>query len=112
MPKPASPSWTVVRSDNEILTVTITSDAAGVTPVNITGRTYVCSVAATPGASVVTSAAGVVTGVSGLVTFTFATAKTVLLTGDAYWYDVVETAGAVESTIILGRVTVLTGVTA
>ena len=110
MPKPASPHLTMVRSDNEVVQITITTD--GTTAVNITGRTYVMSISATPGASVVTSATGSVTGSSGLVVFTFATAKTVLLTGTSYWYDVVETASGVESTILLGPLEVLTGVTA
>ena len=112
MAKPASPELTFVASDNEIVSVTITSDTAGLVPVNITGRTYVMSIAATPGATVVTSATGSVTGASGLVTFTFPTAKTVLLTGTSYTYDVVETASGVESTIMLGRLNVLVGVTA
>ena len=48
MAKPANPGLTFVASDNEIVTVTITSDTAGLTPVNITGRTYVMSIATTP----------------------------------------------------------------
>jgi len=112
MATPASPQLTFVRSDNEIVQITITSDSAGTTPVDITGRTYVMSIAASPGGTVVTSATGTVTGGSGLVVFTFATAKTVLLTGTVYVYDVVETSGGVESTIMLGGLSVLTGVTA
>jgi len=112
MPKPAKPPLTMVRSDNEIVTLYIYSDTAGTVPVNITGRTYVMSIAPTPGATVTTSATGSVTGASGLVQFTFPTAKTVLLTGTSYWYDIVETVSAVESTICLGPITVVTGVTA
>lgn len=111
MAVPASPALTFVRSDNEVVNIYICSDADGVVPVDITGRTYVMSVAATAGGTVVTSATGTVTGASGLVVFTFATAKTVLLTGSAYVYDVVETASGVESTIMLGALSVLTAVT-
>lgn len=112
MALPANPRLTFVRSDNEIVQITITSDTAGLVPVNITGRTYTMSIAPAAGDTPTTSAAGAVTGASGLVTFTFAAAKTVLLTGTNYVYDVVETASGVESTIILGQLSVLTGVTA
>ena len=112
MAKPAQPPLTFVRSDNEVFILTIASDTAGLVPVNITGRTYVMSIAPTAGATPTTSAAGSIVGATGVVTFTFPLAKTVLLTGSKYVYDVVETASAVESTIILANLFVLTGVTA
>ncbi len=112
MAKPASPRLTFVRSDDETCIVVITSDAAGLVPVDITGRTYVMSIALFPGETPVTSATGTVVGATGTVTFSFPEAKTVLLTGSLYWYDVVETASGDESTIILAQLTVLTGVTA
>ena len=111
MAQPASPSDTFMRGDNEVVVIKITSDSAGLVPVDITGRSYVYSIATAPGATVTTSATGVVVGASGQVTFTFPNAKTVLLTGTQYAYDVVETASGLESTIILASLQVLTGVT-
>lgn len=112
MAVPASPPLTFVRGDDETVEITLTSDAAGETPINITGRTYTMSIALAGGSTVVTSDAGTVTGASGLVTFAFAQAATDLLTASEYVYDVVETASGSESTIMLGRLSVLAGVTA
>jgi len=110
MAAPASAPLTLVRGDDETIVVTITTD--GSTPVNITGRTYECSFAVSGGAAVVTTGSCVVTGASGIVTITVAAANTALLTANMYMWDLVETASGAESTLILGPVTVIDGVTA
>lgn len=112
MAKPARVPATFVRSDDETYILTITSDTAGLVPVDLTGRTYVMSIAMTAGATPVTSATGSVDGPNGEVTFSFPEAKTVLLTGSQYDYDIVETASGAESTLVLSTLSVLTGVTA
>jgi len=112
MASPAAIPLTFVRGDDEMVEISITSDAAGTTPIDISGRSYVMSIALTGGGTVVTSDAGTVTGASGLVSFAFTQTQTELLTASEYVYDVVETASALESTIMLGRLSVLAGVTA
>jgi len=109
MAAPARVPLTIVRGDDETVVVTITTD--GTTAVNITGRTYVASFAVTPGATVVTTGSCAVTGASGIVTITISDTNTDLLTGSSYWWDLVETSGTSESTLILGPVTVIDGVT-
>ena len=114
MAKPAAPPLTFVAGDDETVIVGVTSDAAGTTAVDITGRTYVLSIATAPGVTPVASAAGTVDGPAGEVSFTFAAAVTALLvaTGGSYTYDVVETASGAESTLILAPLSVQVGVTA
>ena len=108
MATPASPRLTFVRGDDETVLVYIDSDA-NETPVNITGRTYVMSIG-TPSTPLV-SASGTVTGASGLVQFDFTDTQTEALTVAECSYDVVQTAGSAESTLILGRLSVVDRVT-
>ena len=112
MAAPAAVPLTFVRGDDETVQVYLTSDSAGLVPIDISGRTYVMSIALTAGGTVVTSDAATVTGASGLATFVFAQAATDLLTASEYVYDVVETSSGSESTIMLGKLSVLAGVTA
>lgn len=101
--------WT--RGDDETVTVYIYSDA-GVTPVDITGRTYTLSVATAYGATPALALTGTVTGASGLASFTATDTQTTALTGTAYVYDVVEVSGTAESTILRAALTVTDRVTA
>lgn len=113
MALPADPALTFVAGDDETVIVTITSDEAGATPVDITGRTYVMSIAlATDPTNALASDAGTVVGASGQVTFAFTAAVTGALAIAPHVYDVVETVSGAESTLILAPLTVLAGVTA
>jgi hypothetical protein len=62
--------------------------------------------------SAVISDAGTVVGATGTVTFDFTDTQTDLLTGSEYTYDVVETSGTSESTLLLGQLAVLARVAA
>lgn len=113
MAVPAAPPLTFVAGDDETFILTITSDAAGLVPVDITGRTYVMSIATNRApTTVVASDAGTVVGASGQVTFNFAAAVTATLGIVPHTYDVVETVSGAESTLILAPLKVLAGVTA
>ena len=115
MARPASGPLVFVAGDDETVILEVISTAAGVTPevvVDLTGRTYVMSIATTGGATAVASAVGVVDGPAGTVTFTFAAAVTALLVQSSYTYDIVETASGAESTIVLDSLKVLLAVTA
>lgn len=111
MSGPARVVWEVVRGDDETLVLTITTD--GSTPVDISARTYVSTVAAEPGGAAVTTATCTVTdGANGVLTMVLTDTKTDLLTGSLYWYDLVETSGSNESTLILAPMPVVRRVTA
>lgn len=110
MAVPARPALTFVAGDDETFILTICSDAAGTVPVNITGRTYVMSIATQSSATVVASDTGTVVGASGQVTFNFTAATTAGLAIVAHTYDVVETASGLPSTLIIGPLTVMAGV--
>ena len=110
MATPAAPRLTMVRGDDETVLVYIDSDN-NQTPVNITGRTYAMSIGI-PGSTPVLSVSGTVTGASGLVQFDFTDTQTATLAGSEYTYDVVETSGSAESTLILAALKVVARVTA
>jgi hypothetical protein len=112
MATPAQVPLTFVAGDDEQVRVTITSDAAGVVPVDITGRTYTMSIAAYAGGTVLASDSGTVTGASGLVVFDFTDTVTAALPTTGCVYDVVEVSGSSESTLMLGQLSVLARVTA
>lgn len=112
MASPAKADLVWVIGDDEITTLTITSDSAGTTPVDISGRTYTLSVATSAGATPALALSGSVTGASGLVTFTATDTQTGGLTAGPYVFDIVEVSGSTESTLVLGSVQVVTRVTA
>jgi len=112
MATPAQVPLTFVAGDDEQVRVTITSDADGLVPVDITGRTYTMSIAAAAGSTVLASDAGTVTGASGLVVFDFTDTVTAALPTPGCTYDVVEVSGSSESTLMLGSLTVITRVAA
>lgn len=111
MAVPAKPPLTFIAGDDETFILTICSDADGTVPVDITGRTYVMSIAP-DGGSVVASDAGTVNGAAGEVTFLFTATVTEALALAPHRYDVVETASGAESTLIIGLLNVVPGVTA
>lgn len=106
MAVPAKPPLTFIAGDDETFILTICSDADGTVPVDITGRTYVMSIAP-DGGSVVASDAGTVNGAAGEVTFEFDTAVTEVLEIVPHEYRVVETASGSPSTLIIARLTVV-----
>ena len=113
MAAPAKVPLTFVAGDDETFVLTICSDAAGTTPVDITGRTYVMSIATSAApTTAIASDAGSVNGAAGEVTFAFAAATTEALTLVPHVFDVVETASGAESTLIIGPLTIVAGVTA
>ena len=113
MAAPAKVSLTWVVGDDETVQVYIYSDAAGTTPVDISGRTYTLSVATAAGATPTLALTGAVTGASGLVTFTATDTQTATLTaGIGYTFDVNEVSGTNESTLILGTLQAVARVTA
>ena len=112
MAVPAKPPLTFIAGDDETFVLTICSDADGTVPVDITGRTYVMSIKADGASTVVASDAGTVVGASGQVTFNFPAATTAALAIVPHTYDVVETASSLPSTLIIGPLRVLAGVTA
>lgn len=81
------------------------------TPVDISGRTYVCSLGGRQ--SPILDDAGTVTGPSGLVTFQFTKAAKAAagMTAAPYVVDVVETTNGAESTLVLGVIVVESRVT-
>lgn len=102
-PAPADLTWVI--GDDETVLLYITSDAAGATAVDITGRTYTLSVATAKGATPTLALSGSVTGASGLVTFTATDTQTETLTEGSWVFDIVEYAPS-ESTLVLGPMTV------
>lgn len=113
MAEPANVDLTIVAGDDEVVQVTITTD--GTTPVDITGRTYAMQVRADPagtGTAECVFTCTVPTGTDGVVTCTAADTQTDNLTpGDAYRYDLVETAGTTTTTLMRGKVNVIQKVT-
>jgi len=113
MAKPAAIDITLIIGDDETVQVTICSDAAGAVPVDINGRTYEASIAATPGGAVVDTFTTAVSGdgSTGVVTLTLTDTETAALTAGVYSWDLVETNGTAETTLILGYCTIQERVT-
>lgn len=113
MTRPAAVPLYWVAGDDETVSITICSDADGVVPVDITGRTYALTIAAERGATALLTLTGTVTGASGLVVFTATDTQTgTTLGAGSYWYDVVETSGSSETTLLLSTLDVVARVTA
>lgn len=112
MAAPAPADLTFVIGDDETVLLYITSDSAGVTPVDITSRTYTLSIATAKGATPTLALTGSVTGASGLVTFTATDTQTAALTAGSWVFDINEVSGSSESTLVLGALTVTARVTA
>ncbi len=112
MAAPAKQDLTITRGDTETIVVNQTT-SDGVTPVNITGRTYAAQMRTSQD---VTAIAGsfvcvVTDGANGQVTCTLSAASSEDLKPGYYYWDVQESASGVISTIIAGTVTVLADVT-
>lgn len=98
-------SWNL--GDDQTITDEFYTDTAATAPLDITGRTYVMSVAATAGGTVLLSATGTVTGASGRVAYSFVDADIASdlgLGNFVYWC--VETASGLEDTYVEGPLVV------
>lgn len=112
MASPARANLIWVIGDDETVTLTITSDADGLVPVDITGRTYTLSVGTVVGGTPTLALTGSVTGPSGLVSFSATDTQTDALTERGYVFDIVEVSGSAESTLVLGHIQAIERVTA
>lgn len=112
MAVPLLQDLTITRGDTETIVVTILSDD-GVTPINITGRTYTSQIRTTPNASIISASfsCSVTNGSAGQVTATLSSSSSALLEPGYYYWDFQENASGVISTIFSGQVTVLADVT-
>jgi hypothetical protein len=105
---PASVNLPIVRGDDvayPIAFYTAYTDETTNTELDITGRTYVSSIAATKGGSVVTTATVTVTdAANGKITWSLTDTQTDALTGPRYTWDLIENPGtSSERTLIIGE---------
>ena len=104
--------WLVVRGDDQSRTFQITEDD-GTTPVDLTGRSYTWSIAASLGGTVLlTGSATVSDAANGYVEVVLTDTQTATLTEPIYSYDVVEVDGSNEATIVIGNIHTTARVTA
>ena len=105
---PAEVNLPIVRGDDvdyPIALYTAYTDETTNTELDITGRTYSSSIAATKGGSVVTTATVTVTSAAtGKITWSLTDTQTDALTGARYVWDLVENPGtSSERTLIVGQ---------
>lgn len=103
---PAKENLSVVRGDTLTIVVVMTTD--GVTPINITGRTYAMQLRTAPEATAIaaTFTCTLTNPASGEVTCVLSAAASAGLTPTSYSYDLQETASGVVSTIVVGSIKV------
>lgn len=103
---PAKENLSVVRGDTLTIVVVMTTD--GVTPINITGRTYAMQLRTAPEATAVaaTFTCTLTDPTNGEVTCVLPAATSAGLTPTSYSYDLQETASGVVSTIVVGSIKV------
>ena len=110
MSSPARQDLTnVVAGDDYSLQIVILDDAGQ--PVDLTGRNYIAQIRADPAATNTPECAftcTVPTPANGTVDLLAADTQTDNLSpNSAYWWSLLEIAGAIKTTIVYGRVTVL-----
>ena len=110
MAQPADQDLTITRGDTETLVVTITTD--GVTPINITGRTYKAQIRTQQDATNIRASftCTITSAANGQVTCVLSATDSATLSSGLYFWDLEENASGVVSTILAGNVTVLTDV--
>ena len=110
MANPARIKDEFVLEDDDTVLFYVDSDNNR-TPVDITGRTYVCSIGGRQAPLLADTAT--VTGASGLATFVFTKAAKASagLTVADYVTDIVETTNGAESTLVLGVISMVSRVT-
>lgn len=106
MAAPASHGLVLTQGDTLQVTWTLCSDAAGTTPIDITGRTYALKVKNSAGSTVLTATCTVPTGTDGRVVCTASAATTAAVAAGVYSYDLEETSSGVVATIVAGPFTV------
>lgn len=113
MTQAATQDLTITRGDTETVIATMTSD--GVTPIDITGRTYASQIRSSPDSTTIaaTLTCTLTTPVSGIMTSVLSSTASALLTPGYYYWDLQETVTStgVVSTVLSGLVTVLADVT-
>jgi len=107
----AKQNLTVTRGDTLTLVVVMTTD--GVTPLDVSGRTYAAQLRTSVDAAnaSATFTCTVTDGPNGEVTCTVSAAATALLSPAVYVWDLQETAGSSVATVLTGTVTVVADVT-
>lgn len=108
---PAEVNLPIVRGDDVDYPIALYSaytDETTNTPLNISGRTYSSSIAATKGGSVVATPTVTVTSAStGKITWSLTDTQTDALTGARYVWDLVENPGtSSERTLIIGNLNI------
>jgi hypothetical protein len=105
---PAKQNLVVVAGDDETVEFVLTTD--GTTPINITNRSYVMQVRQDPSATGAADAeftCTVPTGTDGKVVCTASDTVTAALDASKqYSWSLLEVAGSVESTLLIGKVDV------
>jgi hypothetical protein len=113
MAAPATPPRPLVIYVGDTLSFTVTSTTDGVTPVDITGRTYACKIRASADASTVlaTATCQVTTAAGGEVTVSIPATTTDDLTPGVAVADLEETNGGTVTTLVRWRVEIVQDVT-
>lgn len=113
MAAPVKANQVYTRGDTWDFQVVITSDEAGLIPVDITGYTYASQLRATPNVAAITIAATctVTNGPAGEMLVSFAATATADVDEGKYYYDLQQTAGSSVTTIMAGEIEVLADVT-
>ena len=113
MAAPLTANLTFVRGDTWQFQVVITSDEAGVTPVNITGYTFAAQCRTAPDISAIsgTATCTVTNGAAGELLVSWSATTTAAISPGLYYWDLQQTAGASVTTIMAGQITVLADVT-
>lgn len=112
MATPATANIRVMRGDTEIIIVTITGDD-GVTPINVTGRTYTAQIRYEKNSATIAASFTCVVsnGPLGQVTLTLSPLDSALLTDGAAFWDLQENNAGIITTVVAGKCTILADVT-
>jgi hypothetical protein len=112
MATPATANIRVMRGDTEIIIVTVTG-ADGVTPINITGRSYSAQIRYERNSPTIaaTFACVVSNGAAGQVTLTLSAIDSATLTDGAAFWDLQENNAGIITTVVAGKCTILADVT-
>lgn len=104
----------IIKGDDYAHVVTLNTRVAGVlTPINITGRTYMAHLRKLVSQAIpdATFTCTVTDGMAGEITITLANAITEDLRVDCYHWDLQQNAGGILNTILRGKATVVSDVT-
>ncbi len=112
MSQPADQDLTITRGDTTTIVVSLVTDD-GVTPINITGRTYRAQIRSKKDSTSIAASftCAITDAANGKVTCTLSAANAATLKPGLQYWDFEETASGVVTTILAGIVTVLADVT-